>query len=198
MLDDVIYSKALEVINHPQNADLRDFINLRLGGFHACGIFLVVIGKRFGSAGFRDVIVEVGFADSTERVLKGKQYNRGLRIAKIVYEALQRVKLEVFENWLQNEGKDDILTEFIESETFTKLVDTRTPESFAESLNVGNNLFATANEFDSKIRSGEFGPMAAFWQSYIDMVQILLDFIRSIRLGIFIYTAPRECLFGYI
>ena len=33
-----------------------------------------------------------------------------------------------------------------------------------------------------KIGNGDFGPMAMFWQSYLVMVQILLDFVKSIRL----------------
>ena len=40
-----------------------------MGGFHACNVFLAVIGKRFGSAGFRDFIVEPRLAgpDQFER-----------------------------------------------------------------------------------------------------------------------------------
>ena len=43
-------------------------------------------------------------------------------------------------------------------------------------------MFDTYGEFEIKIRNGDFGPMAMFWQSYLDMVQILLDFVKSIRL----------------
>ena len=91
VLDHAIYSKALEVVNNPENANMRDAISLRVGGFHACGIFLAVIGKRFAPAGLCDLITEAGLAgsDSTEIILKRKHYNRDVRIAKYVYEALQ-------------------------------------------------------------------------------------------------------------
>ena len=43
-------------------------------------------------------------------------------------------------------------------------------------------MFDTYDEFEIKIRNGDFGPKTMFWQSYLDMVQILLDFVKSIRL----------------
>ena len=39
VLDHSIYMKALAVLHNPKNAKLRDFINLRMGGFHACNAF---------------------------------------------------------------------------------------------------------------------------------------------------------------
>ena len=138
VLDHAIYSKALKVINNPKNANMRDAINLRMGGFHACGIFLVVIGKRFASAGLHDLIIEAGLAglDSTEIILKGKHYNRGVRIAKYVYEALQRINLEMFEKWLQDQGKAHLLLDFLESDIFSKLLKERKPEYLNESTDV--------------------------------------------------------------
>ena len=40
VLDHAIYSKAFEILVKKGNDSLRDFINLRMGGFHACFIFL--------------------------------------------------------------------------------------------------------------------------------------------------------------
>ena len=185
VLDHAIYSKALEVTNAPKNDQLRNFINLRMGGFHACGIFLAVIGKRFGAAGLRDLIIEAGIAgsDSTEKILKGKHYNRGVRVAKYVYEAIQRAKFEAFQTWLQEEGKSGSLVQLIESVEFQKLLQERKPKDVATTLDLTDDVCAASEEFDAKIRNGEFGPMAEFWQSFIDMVQILLDFIRATRNG---------------
>lgn len=54
------------------------------------GIFLAVIGKCFSSAGLKDLIIESNLegTDLTDSILKGKHYNRGVRIMKYVYEAL--------------------------------------------------------------------------------------------------------------
>ena len=58
VLDHTIYSKAVEVVMEEQRSDLRDFINFRMGGFHATCVFLGVTGKQFGDVGLKDVMVE--------------------------------------------------------------------------------------------------------------------------------------------
>ena len=185
VLDHAIYSKALEAINNPINQHLKDVINLRMGGFHACGIFLAVIGKRFGSAGLKDLIIEANLAgtDSTDCILKGKHYNRGVRIMKYVYEALQRLKIEKFNEWLQTEERGNPVEKFTSSEVFNNLLQERKPASIQAGMNDIEDLACLFKEYEEKLRNQEFGPMAAFWQSFIDMVQILLDFIRAVRGG---------------
>ena len=37
---------------------------------------------------------------SAEKFMKVKQYNRAVLLLKVVYEALQQIKLEAFEEWL--------------------------------------------------------------------------------------------------
>ena len=88
---------------------------------------MTVIGKRFGAAGLREVIVEANLIRpcSVEAVFKGKHYNRGLRVLKTVYEALFRLKLESFEEWMQDIGKYDIIATFLDSRELMQLVETR-------------------------------------------------------------------------
>ena len=185
VLDHAIYSKALEVINNPVNDHLRKVVNLRMGGFHACGIFLAVIGKCFGSAGLKDLITESNLAgtDSTDSILNGKHYNRGVRIMKYIYEALQRLKIETFQDWLQKENKTDLVAEFTASEAFVNLLKERKPVFMEAGIDGTEELSSLFMEYEEKMRNQEFGPMAAFWQSFLDMVQILLDFIRAVRTG---------------
>ena len=80
VLDMTIYSKAVEIFMNPRYIDLRDFIVLRLGAFHTTCIFIAVIGKRFGDAGLRDLIVESNLLgeSSVNQMLKGKYYNNAL------------------------------------------------------------------------------------------------------------------------
>ena len=82
-------------------------INLRMCWFHTIYIFLAVIGKRLGDGGLYDLIVEADIVGSTtaERVLKGEHYNYGIKVIKYVYEAMQRVKIEAFEDCLSRENK---------------------------------------------------------------------------------------------
>ena len=85
-----------------------------MGGFYACVIFLAVIGKRFVFGGLHDLIVEARLSgpESVNQILNGKEYNYGIRICKVMFEALQRAKLDVFEEWLQKEKKSNILPTF--------------------------------------------------------------------------------------
>ena len=88
----------------------------------------------------------------------------------------------MFEEWVQKEKKSNILTNFLECEAFTELIKKRESTMFNTCLQSLSALFDTYDEFEIKIRNGDFGPKTMFWQSYLDMVQILLDFVKSIRL----------------
>ena len=81
-----------------------------MGAFHASCIFIAVISKRFGSAGLKDVIIAAGLVGtgSIDSVMRGKHYNRGVRVLNIVYGVMQRLKLKAFEKWLQDQGKIDV------------------------------------------------------------------------------------------
>lgn len=57
ILDMAIYSKAVEILMNPRYVDLKKFIVLCLGGFHTMCIFISVIGKRFGEAGLRNMVI---------------------------------------------------------------------------------------------------------------------------------------------
>ena len=71
VLDHSIYCKAVEIIMNDRHTNLRDFINLRMGDFHATCLFLDVIGKRFGDAGLKDLIVESYWSRYDRTVVEG-------------------------------------------------------------------------------------------------------------------------------
>ena len=85
--------------------------------FHAFCIYLAVLGKRFGSAGLREIIVEADLIGpgSVEAVLRRKNYNWALHVMKTVYEALMRLKFEASQNWMHANRKYDVVAEFLES-----------------------------------------------------------------------------------
>ena len=64
---------------------------------------LAVIGKRFDDSGLSDILIESEdiAPGSLPGVLDGKHYNRSVRAHKIVFEALLRLRWEVFQNWLK-------------------------------------------------------------------------------------------------
>lgn len=58
VVDQTIYAKAVEIIENPTYKDLKEFIVLRMGAFHTSCVFITVIGKRFGDAGLKDLLIE--------------------------------------------------------------------------------------------------------------------------------------------
>ena len=58
VVDRAIYAKAVEIMENLSHKDLKDFIVLRMGGFHIAMIFLGVIDKRFKDTGLEDLLVE--------------------------------------------------------------------------------------------------------------------------------------------
>ena len=172
--DHAISAKALEVLTNPVNEELQSFINLRMGGFHACCIFISVIGKRFGAGGLKDIIVgaDLTGTGSVEATLKGKHYNPAMRILKTVFESLQRLKLDAFESWL-------LTTEFLNSNDFRNLIEKRNAANMANAEEKSTALFSLWEEFTEFIQTGSIGPMAVFWQSFLDMTETLLDYFKS-------------------
>ena len=100
VLDHAIYCKAVEIVMSERNTHFRSFINLRMGGSHVTCVFLSVAGKRFADGGLKVLIVESGLLgeDQASQILKGKDYNNGIRVHLYVAEAINRMKLESFEN----------------------------------------------------------------------------------------------------
>ena len=77
-------------------------------GFHTICTFLAVIGKRFQDAGLRDVCVESGvIADgSAAGVLECRSYNCAIQLHKIMFEALNRLARNGFQQWIEEHHKD--------------------------------------------------------------------------------------------
>ena len=67
-----------------------------MGVFYTACTLLSIIGKRFQDAGLRDLCVESGVIaeGSVAGVLDGRRYNRGVRLHKIMHEALIRLALQ--------------------------------------------------------------------------------------------------------
>jgi hypothetical protein len=191
VVDQAIFAKSMEIVwYHPQT-----FKNvfILMGGFHIICNLLSIIGKLFGDAGLGDIAVEIGCIaqGSIQNVLQGKQYNRGIRLHKCIYEALMRLIYRQFVDHL----KTDFPEIFSEMENVDLLI-----EQFCD--NMCNDTFISSME-DSKIIKvmelfenylnylrNENGPLSSFWMTYIDMVELLIGLIRSNREGNwFLYMA---------
>ncbi|KAG1656757.1 hypothetical protein GQR58_023749 [Nymphon striatum] len=147
---------------------------------------LSIIGKLFRDAGLRDLAVESGVIaeGSIDKVLDGKQYNRGVRLHKLTYEALMRLVWKGFLEWLENNHSTDLphldetfrVVMAIHGDTCaTTLESSRNEESCQRILHL---LCCYLN-----VLKNDSGHLVAFWMIYLEMVEILLGLIRADREG---------------
>ena len=69
----------------------------------------------YWEAGLKDLCIQatlIGIS-SVESMIRGKQYNRGVRTITMVYEALQRLKIESSERWLKDKQNNNVLLNFL-------------------------------------------------------------------------------------
>ena len=179
VFDQAIYAKAVDlVLQRP--TEFKPIV-LHLGGFHISLTFLAVLGKRFKDAGLADVLIEstVGGSSSVQSALDGRHYNRAVRMHKLVAESLVRMRWRAFLSTLEpsvlleysQEIADGMkeLQQHINADNADRLLDS---EEF-------RSIYHLYNEFCDA--QAESSPMFKFWSSYIDLVFLLLRFIRSCR-----------------
>ena len=181
VFDQAIYAKALDIVT--QRKDEFSSVVLRMGAFHICCTFMAILGKRFRDAGLMDLLVESGVAGvaSASSALAGKQYNRAIRLHKIVSEALERMRWKEF---VSNSDPTDLANwQASIGISIQKLQSCITDE------NLGNVVSSPAlhelhkRYADYCCQRAEASEMFKFWKSYLDMVCLLLRFVRSSRIG---------------
>jgi len=184
VFDQALYAKAAEITW--KHEEMNQNIVLRMGAFHTLCNLLSIIGKRFGSAGLRDISVESGIIaeGSVNTVIEGRNYNRGVRLCKLMYEALLRLAGKGFSIWLEEYQSDDLphlagmitALESLQENVSNETIDTVLADA---------SCIRVFNLFDKYLNHLRFsnGQLATFWMSYVDMVENLLVLIRSSREG---------------
>ena len=178
VLDQAIYAKAVEIMwKQPQEFSR---IVLRMGAFHIACTFMSVIGKRFADAGLLTLCVESGIvgAGAVNQALDGKMYNRAVRLHKVLFEAFSRRLWESFE---ERYGEASM---FQDPELFTCLSVSRLCCSHSSVAHTATRPGFTSllRLYEMFLQSLDTG-LARFWLSYLQMVEVLLMFIRSCREG---------------
>ena len=164
---------------------------IRMGGFHIALNYLAVIGKKFQDSGLEDLLTESGVYgnNTTLALLKGKSYNRSVRAHKILMEALLRLQWQAFITHTSGTLTASSLETLNEDELCTALSKCRATSSskqeMAQSFDIlcgmVTNVQTSFSQF--KMKACMKSQMFKFWNSYIDMVLILLRFIRAERDG---------------
>ena len=184
VFDQALYAKAAEV-QGKQRERFKDIV-LRMGVFHMACTMLSIIGKRYQDPGLRDLCVESGVLaeGSVAGVLDGRRYNRGVRLHKLMYEALMRLVWQGFVPWIEEnheESKTTVNSFFSEiGELHDDICERQFQKHMTRASSVGFvKLFDKYVEF---LRH-ENGKLSKFWLSYLDMVEILLGLLRASREG---------------
>lgn len=183
-LDQALFAKATEIAwKYPH---VYNKILLMMGNFHTICNFMSSIGKMFGGAGLRDIAVEaeVIAEGSIAKVLEGKQYNRGIRLHKLMYEALMRIAWKGFENWMQSNNQEENL-KLDKITAMLKDIDANTCHDAVEAVLKDDSWSDILNLFDLYLHElrHNSGPLAKYWMMYIGMVETLLGLVRADREG---------------
>ena len=160
---------------------------IRMGGFHIALNYLAVIGKKFEDSGLEDLLIESGVfgSNTASALLKGKSSNRGVRAHKIAAEAMQKLQWQGFSRWLAEKNiitPEKKILRMIQS--CHSLLQTKEPVQQSFQVLCGEmrricDLLNTYRE-EGRARSHLF----SFWDSYIQMVQLFLRYIRAEREGL--------------
>lgn len=158
---------------------------LRIGSFHLAKNWLSIIGSYLSGSGIADIFVETGLygENTTQAVLRGTQYNRGVRAHKIMYEALRRLQLSIFLNEMQDDPTYTRSIELIrqlQESLMNKSEDTGA--LFDLLCEQSDELHGKFKSFlDEKCRTND---TFKFWTHYCYLVEILLNCIRAERDGL--------------
>ena len=178
--DLAIYAKVMQIIWQRPGEFAR--IVPCMGAFHITCSFLSTIGKRFGDAGLSDILTESGVlaSGSVAGVLQGKHYNRALRMHKLMYEALERLRWYEFGRWLEDHPESQVSTTAI-LKIQQQVREQPCLETFEQLLSLES--FSQLKEAYDAFSNSHDGPMKKFWGDYLQMTSLLLQFIRATREG---------------
>ena len=183
--DLAIYMKAKQ-LQWKFAGEFRDVV-IRVGGFHIALNFLAVIGKKYASSGLDDLFIESGVYGSgaTTTLMKGKSYNRGIRAHKLTTEAFFRLLWKAFLRWYEDNHQGEGIPE--ESVTLQKIkecvnVVAKKGEVGQCIQDLGSQLENTMGMFEVfKSTRRTISKKFAFWEEYMSMVNILLQFVKAER-----------------
>ena len=76
-----------------------------------------------------------------------------------------------------------VMKRAFESEECKSLCNNLTQESFNACVRSRSTLFELLDEFDEFCQDYERSPLTAFWNSYLEMMQVSINYLKSIKLG---------------
>ncbi len=118
-----------------------------------------------------------------EKLLNGKHYNNCMRIYKYIFDALMRLKLQTFEDWLSERSEKQSFDSCLASKEMQDLLNEVSEEHLNNFVNENRQLLNRIEKYEEYLESQTTSPTATFWQSFLQMMNTLFAFVRSVRTG---------------
>ncbi|CAG2226443.1 unnamed protein product [Mytilus edulis] len=166
---------------------------IRLGGFHGFSCFVATVGKLWASAGLSDLHVDSAIyaSNTVDKMLVGKQFNRGVRGLTLAYEALMVLLFKAFFNWCRDENRmktiqPNVWKVFLDCHSSFAVPSTpQSTEDIEEFFNVfEEHILPLFEEFRTHYCS--ISPTFAFGDMFLLAVEILLQNIRGEQDGLWL------------
>ena len=147
-----------------------------MGTFHIILTFLAIIAARFKDAGLRDVVIQsmVVAEGSVGTMFTGtRAYKRAVRVYKILYEAVSRMLLKIFERAYpaKSEALQKLLERVDDSSDFNRLASSEELQDYCTNL------------ITFKDKLAEDSMLGKFWLSFLEMCKVLLNLLYATRAG---------------
>lgn len=170
-VDQQLHCKLLDV--KWSSPIFQERIVLKMGGFHIACNFMKAIGQHMANTGLAEMWIESGVLaeGSAVKVLNGKSYAKGMRMHKLTYQALWRILMPRFIDFLKTEHHDIF-------EQFSNMSDdAKMSMILHENCEIEKYLQTFLN------RESKKNVNFSLWITYMESVSILLMFTRSTRDG---------------
>ena len=169
--DQAIYTKMLDAMFKLESEGKEVFKKIipRMGGFHILMCMLKTIFSLFKNIGFIQLLNSVGMGGmgTIKKLFKGSDVKEGIELHKKLFEALLRTKIDFL---LANKNS------IIDNDLAKDLDDV-----------IGNASIKTVEVAQSKIQVNQIpqavGDMGRLMEIYLEMVNLMLNFIHFTRSG---------------
>ena len=144
---------------------------VRLGGFHMCMTFLGAIGHLMQGTGLAEIFELIYADNAVPKIVDGKAYSRAIRAHLLLYGTIIGLQLSKYEN-------DENLTHQIK-----QLVDDLVNSKISFSDLETNHSYQALTRFMESVKALKSSLTARVWTMYIEMIEILLQFLEGERTG---------------
>ena len=106
-----------------------------------------------------------------------------MRIYKYIFDALTRLKFQMFEDWLSERAENGVLDSCLASKEIQDLLDNLSEEHLSDVVSKNQQLLDLIEQYEQHLENHTTSPTAKFWQSFLQMMSTLFAFVRSVRNG---------------